>query len=142
MIAFSDRASFSIRPFHAAHPQPDISRTRHIINAQPLVPPIGNLNRFTNFKRLAIPESLLGRDFPKLFPKLLEEMQLELPIETIVLPNGPGAEQLRTARLLSLADGKEEFLPLLKLVICWYQRYASSWKASLKDTEVYDTDQS
>ena len=108
VIAFSDGASF-IRAFHEAHPQADISRTRYITNAQPLVPPIGNLNKFTNLKRLAISEPL-GRDFPKLLPKLPEEMQSQFPLETIVLPlNIWGAEQLRTARLHSLAEGKEDF---------------------------------
>ena len=70
-------------------------------------------------------------------------MQLQLPIETTVLPlNSPGAEQLRTARLHSLAEGKEEFLPLLKLVICWYQQYAPSSPANLNDARVYSSYQS
>ena len=47
----------------------------YITNARTLVPSISNLNKFTNLKRLAIPEALLGLYFPKLLPKLLEEMQ-------------------------------------------------------------------
>ena len=64
-------------------------------------------------------------------------------MEIIVLPlNSPGAEQLRTARLHSLAEAKEEFLPLLKWVICWYQQYASSNPTNLNAARVYDSDQS
>ena len=137
MVALSDGASFCIRPFYAAYPQADISRTRHITNAQPLVPPIGNINRSTNLKSLAIPEPFLGRGSPKLLPKLLEEMQLQIPMETtVLLLKSPGAEQLRTARLHSLAEGNEDFWPLLKLVICCYQQYASSSPANLNDARV------
>lgn len=115
---------------------------RYISNAQPLVPPIANLNSFTMFKRPAIPEPILGPDFPKLLLKLLQEVQLQFFAETIVLSvDSRGAQQLRTARLQSLAESKEELLPHLELVICWYQQYASSGPAISKVARVYDSDQ-
>lgn len=76
MIAFGHGASLSTRAFH---PQAEICRKRYISITQPLLPPIGNLNILKYQKtRVAIPEPLLGRDFSKLLPKLLEELHITI----------------------------------------------------------------
>ena len=143
MIAFSDGASFFIRPFYAANPRAEILGMRPITNAQPLIRPVGMLDRFTNLKRLAIPEPLLAQDrrgtrfLPELLPKLLEQLQLQIPVDTRVpLLNN------RTARMHSLAKDKDIFLPRLNLIICWHQQYASSSPASWNNEQVHDSEES
>lgn len=148
-IAFSDGASFFIRPLNAAHPQASVSRTGPIIPVRPLVPPIGSFDKFTNLKRLAIPECLLARNghgtqfLLKLLPKLLEELQLQIP----VIPKDQPLdlfrdEELRTARMCALARDKDTRVPRLKMVTCWYQQYSSSSQADLNGELVYDSEES
>ena len=127
MIAFSDGASFFI--------------------GRSLVHQMGNLGKFTNLRRLAIPEPLLARDAggtrysSNFLPKLLEEIQLQCPVEFQVLPLSPlGQQRPRTVRMHALARDKEIFLPRLKLVICWYQQYAPSDSASPDGEMVGDSE--
>ena len=138
MIAFSNGASFFIRPFHAAHPQTGILRMRPYIFGSPLVPRIESLDKFTNLKRLAIPESFLARSpdemqfLPELLPKLLEEMQLQIPVSIIdQTVEFFGRKWLQMARMHALAADKGTYLPRLKLVICWYQQYDPTGRAEL-----------
>lgn len=140
MIAFSDGASFFIRPLYAAHPHARIPESRSIISTQihPVIPLVGSFEKFVNLKRLAIPESLLAsqstrtRSFHNLLPEVLEELQLQFPVVTGHEPLSlTGEEELRTEGMRALAENKNTRLPRLRLIICWYQQYASSTSPNL-----------
>lgn len=148
-IAFSDGASFFIRPLNAAHPQASVSRTGPVIATSPLVAPIHNLDKFTNLRRLAIPESFLVRNFydthffSDLLPKSLEEMQLQIPVWPRNQPLDLFRDEgLRTARMCVLARDKDACVPRLKMIICWYQQYSSCRQVDLNGELLYDSEES
>lgn len=147
IIAFSDGASFFIRPLNAAHPQAIVSQTGPIIPRSPLVPPINRFDKFTKLKRLAIPECLLARNglgtmlLFELLPKLLEELQLQIPVAPKDQPlDLLRDEELRTTRMYALAREKDTCVPRLKMVTFWYQQYSSCSQADLNGELVYDSE--
>lgn len=143
IIAFSDGASFFIRPFYAVHPNSLISETSSRLYLQPLIPPIDSFDDFTELKRLAIPEPLLVRNgiatrsFHRLLPESLEEMHLHFAVGTKTQARDDWGKGLWTARMRALVEDKEAYFPRLKLVICWFQHYALSG-LSESDDMTYD----
>lgn len=146
MIAFSDGASFFIRPFYAVRPYARIPQSISTVyrQTQPVIPLIGNFDKFANLQRLAIPESLLApqgthiRSYHNLFPEVLKELQLQIPVAASREPLSLTEEEvLRIERLRALADNKLTRLPRLELIVCWYQPYASSNRPNIDHDTAY-----
>ena len=133
VIAFSDGASFFIRPSPAARLYaPRIPRTA-------LVPPIGSFDTFKNLERLAIPIQLLPRRKSDhalydhmLLPKSLEVLQLQITFGNSLHPREGwtvGERQL----MLALANETNTCLPRLVSVVLWFQPYSFSEGETLSD---------
>ncbi|KAL9121189.1 MAG: hypothetical protein Q9187_002250 [Circinaria calcarea] len=102
---------------------------------------IGDFRRYTNLKRLGIPESLLVQHGDLIFrnslPCQLEEIQLQYNISILSTPNNVDLSSWWT-RMNALAKDKHACFPALKFVACWDRRFTDEYMVTRKEGGLLD----